>query len=111
MCPSGNVEVITDSDEYLVIEMQPRGHESAFLRPGPLRPKALARSLAEWTTATHRENAHTTLIFHAEDAPPGIEANIAEAEAFVRNVEAVDRAQAAAAPRPSLLARGHGRVP
>jgi hypothetical protein len=33
MCPSGNVEAIADSDEYLVVELQPIIHESAFLRP------------------------------------------------------------------------------
>jgi len=87
MCPSGNVAFITDSDEYLVIEMQPRGHESIFLRPGPLQPKVLARSLAEWTTATHRTNANQSLIFHAEDVPPGIEQAIAEASAFVDSVK------------------------
>ena len=27
MCPSGNVVVVTDSDDYLVVEMQPRQHE------------------------------------------------------------------------------------
>src|SRR5262245_32650578 len=91
MCPSGNVDFITDSDDYLVIEMQPRGHESIFLRPGPLRPKVLARSLAEWATATHRANAHRSLIFHAEEVPPGIDKAIAEANAFVENVECMIR--------------------
>ena len=51
MCPSGNVEAITDSDEYLVVELQPRRHEVGFLRPGPLQPRQLASSLSEWTTA------------------------------------------------------------
>ena len=63
MCPSGNVDVITDSDEYLVIEMQPRRHEQAFLRPGPLQPRELAASLNEWTTPAHRENARPDIAF------------------------------------------------
>ena len=50
MCPSGNVEVITDSDEYLVIEMQPRSHEALAVRPGPIEVSALAKSLSKWTT-------------------------------------------------------------
>ena len=33
MCPSGNVEAITDSDEYLVVELQPRRHEASFFAP------------------------------------------------------------------------------
>jgi hypothetical protein len=87
MCPSGNVDAITDSDEFLAIEMQPRNHEAAFLRPGPLKSRTLARSLAEWTTATHRANAHTSVIFHAEDIPAAIGPSIAEADAFVENIE------------------------
>ena len=35
MCPSGNVVTITDSDDYLVVEIQPDSHESNFLRLGP----------------------------------------------------------------------------
>jgi 2-polyprenyl-3-methyl-5-hydroxy-6-metoxy-1,4-benzoquinol methylase len=100
MCPSGNVDFITDSDDYLVIEMQPRGHESIFLRPGSLTPKVLARSLAEWATATHRANAHRSLIFHAEDVPPGINQSIAEASALVKSVEHMIRRE----PQPH---RGH----
>jgi Methyltransferase domain len=87
MCPSGNVAFIRDSDEYLVIEMQPRSHESIFLRPGPLKPNVLARSLGEWTTAMHRANARQSLIFHVEDIPPDIGKGNAEADAFVDDVE------------------------
>jgi 2-polyprenyl-3-methyl-5-hydroxy-6-metoxy-1,4-benzoquinol methylase len=100
MCPSGNVEAITNSDEYLVIEMQPRGHESNFLRPGPLSPKALAWSLTEWTTATHRANAHTSVIFHADDIPATVGAIMVEADAFIENVEHAIRRK----PQPH---RGH----
>jgi len=70
MCPSGNVEIVADSDEYLVIEMQPRDHESSFLRVGPLKAKALAGTLSEWTTARHRENANHSVLFHAGDIAP-----------------------------------------
>ncbi len=69
MCPSGNVEAIADSDEYLVVELQPITHESAFLRPGPLSPRTLARSLGDWTTAVHRENVHQSVVFHAGELP------------------------------------------
>ena len=88
MCPSGNVEAVTDSDEYLVIEMQPRGHEAQFLRPGPLMPAALAKSLSEWTTQAHRENASHSLIFHAGDVPADIGRVRAQADAFLAEVAA-----------------------
>jgi len=83
LCPSGNVSVITDSDEYLVIEMQPRDHESAFLRPGPAKPAELAKSLSEWTTALHRQNAGNTIVYHASNLPDELPSAIASADALV----------------------------
>jgi hypothetical protein len=85
MCPSGNVAIVTDSDEYLVIEMQPRGHEAGFLRPGPLRPAELAESLGEWTTAQHRVNINHSLVYHAGEIP-ALSATIAAADAFAADV-------------------------
>lgn len=86
MCPSGNVEAIVDSDEYLVVELQPLQHESAFLRPGPLSPHALAKSLDNWTTAVHRQNVRYAVVFHASELPNQLEAINAEADTFLDNV-------------------------
>ena len=86
MCPSGNVDIITDSDEYLVIEMQTRNHESKFLRPGPFEVPGLAKSLSEWTTRVHRDNANQSLFFHAEELPDEINRSIHEADAFIGDV-------------------------
>ena len=86
MCPSGNVSAMTDSDDYLVVEMQPRDHESEFLRPDPLRPKVLARTLCEWTTARHRQNVDYSIVYHADDPPAAISAAIATADAYVAQV-------------------------
>jgi len=86
MCPSGNVSVLTDSDEYLVVEMQPRAHEAGFLRQGPLRPDALAHSLGEWTTAQHRRNVTHSLVFHAGNLPTALPATVAAADEYVAQV-------------------------
>jgi hypothetical protein len=96
MCPSGSIEALTDSDEYLVVEMQPRDHERAFLRMGPFDPDALAETLSEWTTARHRENAGWTLVFHAKDLPGRLPAVRAEADRFV----ALVGARLSSAPQP-----------
>jgi 2-polyprenyl-3-methyl-5-hydroxy-6-metoxy-1,4-benzoquinol methylase len=87
MCPSGLVEAIADSDEYLVIELQPIKHESAFLRPGPLAPQALARSLNDWATSLHRENVRHSLVFHAGDLPHKLGDTNTKADEFVAEVE------------------------
>jgi hypothetical protein len=86
MCPSGNASVITDSDEYLVVEMQPRAHEAGFLRPGPLRPEVLARSLGEWATALHRHNVAHSLVYHAGDLPAALPTVVAAADEYVAQV-------------------------
>jgi hypothetical protein len=96
LCPSGNVVVLTDSDDYLVVEMQPRQHERAFLRIGPSDIASLAASLSEWTTARHRENARHTVLFHAAAPPPALPAVAREAERFIAAVER----QLTARPQP-----------
>ena len=83
LCPSNNVAVFTDSDDYFVLELQTRNHEANQLRPGPLEPPELAISLMEWTTARHRENARSTVVFHAKDIPDTVAKVSAEADTFV----------------------------
>lgn len=87
LCPSGRVDVITDSDEYLVVEMQPAEHEIGLLRPGAADAAELAASLSEWTTGMHRANAHHSLIFHADDVPPETKRWTAEADTIVADIE------------------------
>jgi len=88
MCPSDNVEIVTDSDLYLVIEMQPRNHETGFLRAQEQRLKLLARGLSEWTTARHRRNAETTVVFHAGELPAAMPETIAAANEFLSRLSA-----------------------
>jgi len=87
MCPSGNVHVLTDSDNYLVVEMQKRSHERNFVRLGAINPKTLVSSLAEWATATHRKNAHSAIVFHASDLAPSLDTMIAESEAYIHAID------------------------
>lgn len=67
MCPSGNVAVINDSDDYLVVEAQPASHEINHLSWGEYHEKRLIQALAEWTTERHRLNSKTTIYFHSHD--------------------------------------------
>jgi len=89
LCPSGRVVTLTDSDDYLVVEMQPRGYEKSNLRPGPIGVAELAGSLAEWTTARHRANIEDTLVFHAADVPTATQQTIAQADTFLNQVGAL----------------------
>jgi hypothetical protein len=89
MCPSGSVVTLTDSDDYFVVEMQPRRHESTNLRPGPIDEAELATSLSEWTTVQHRANADQTVVYHVGDIPENLPQAIAEADAFIGRVSAL----------------------
>lgn len=86
LCPSDNVAIVSDSDEYLVIEMQPQRHELGSMRLGPRDPIQFAETLSEWTTARHRKNARTSLVFHAADVSPEFSAVEAEADVYLASV-------------------------
>src|SRR6185437_12761097 len=87
MCPSGNVHVMTDSDEYMVVEMQKVHHEEKVVRLGAVDQSALKASLAEWTTAIHRQNAHSAVIFHSADLPSNLDSAITETAAYINEIE------------------------
>lgn len=88
MVPSGNFDIITDSDEYLNIELQARGHEARYRVRGSIQPKRLARRLSEWTTEPHRRNAQTSVVFHTADLPPKLAETEETADRFVKTVAA-----------------------
>jgi hypothetical protein len=86
LCPSGNIAALTDSDDYLVVELQRRDYEWENLRPGPVVAAELAQSLAEWTTDYHRRNVAQTVVFHAADRPAELAQFVARSDAFVETV-------------------------
>jgi hypothetical protein len=86
LCPSGKIVRLTDSDDYLVVELQRRQYEFENLRPGPAVPELLARSLAEWATEAHRQNVEETIIFHAAERPANLGQVTAQADAFINDV-------------------------
>ena len=67
MCPSGNVAIIDDSDDYLVVEAQSKEHQVESVTWGPYDQKKLTHALSEWTTKQHRENANQNIYYHSRD--------------------------------------------
>jgi hypothetical protein len=86
MCPGGQIAVLTDSDDYLALEMQPRAAQAGDVRPGGYRVRWLARSLSDWTTAQHRDNARHTLVFHAGALGPATARATEAADKFLADV-------------------------
>ncbi|MBI3631028.1 MAG: hypothetical protein HY221_01710, partial [Candidatus Sungbacteria bacterium] len=100
MCPSGNVVHLSDSDEYLVIELQPLLHEGKFIEVGRHDPATHATGLMEWTTAAQRANAHTTVLFHATERSPKTEQVRAESQQYIERIESLMHS-------PPAPVRGH----
>jgi len=67
----GAVETLTDSDEYLVVEMQPREHERDFFGSAPL----IRRARRDAFRMDHRAppgDARAILVFHVKDVPASL---------------------------------------
>lgn len=78
MCPSGNIAIINDSDDYLVVETQPKDHELNHVMWGKYKQKYMLSGLREWTTAQHRANSRETIYYHSKDLTTTNKNNITE---------------------------------
>ncbi|MBI1175202.1 MAG: hypothetical protein GC139_08050 [Sideroxydans sp.] len=87
MCPSGDEVVMTDSDEFFMLELQSREQEWGMLRLGKMTEVEIASSLQEWTTNEHRRAANHDLVFHSKDIPPEIGIAKAQARAFIDKIK------------------------
>lgn len=87
MCTPENVVTVTDSDHYLVVELQPLAHEMESMRLGRASRADLARRLSRWTTAHHRRNAASTIVFHADGARAALSEAAVAADAFVTDIQ------------------------
>lgn len=76
MCPSGNVAIINDSDDYLVVEAQPKAHELNYVMWGQYKQRYLLTALQEWTTEQHRANSRETIYYHGNELLPEQKASI-----------------------------------
>jgi hypothetical protein len=92
LCPSGNIVHMTDSDDYFVVECQPRdggAPTNATVRSkARMDPGSVAKALDSWATVQHRNNARQTLIFHADATSPRAAETVAAADTFVSEATA-----------------------
>jgi hypothetical protein len=95
-CPNGRFCVISDSDEFLMMELQERDSESHWLRVAPHtrtlggRLARLRREItfhaATWTTADQRRCASSTIYFHESDLPADLDQHVAPFNRFVDRI-------------------------
>src|SRR6185503_19699942 len=88
LCPGGRYTAMTDSDDFLMLELQDRDSEAYLLEVAqkfPDREQArdhkiskMASNIAEWSTREHRRAATYTLFFHSRDLPPDVGTLVSE---------------------------------
>ena len=69
LVPSGQFEILDNSDEFFMLELQAERQEQEFLRCGTAMPREIANELSIWTTREHRRFAKTDVVFHAGELP------------------------------------------
>jgi len=86
-CPSGNMVVMDDSDEFFMLELSKRTQENFLLRLGSQSMSDITRSLSSWATREHRLFAKFNLLFHAKDLGSETEKIKTNAEEFIAKIE------------------------
>lgn len=87
LVPAGRVDIVTDSDEYAVIEVVPESSGPRSVVRGSPSPATVAGSVRRWATDRQREHAARPVIFHAGDLPD-IDSVVSASARFVAEVAA-----------------------
>lgn len=92
MVPSSTFHVMSDSDDFFMLELQAAKQELEFLSGGMKPPVEIAAELEGWTTREHRRFATVDCVFHAGNLPPNLDAERKKFAAFANQVQALLKA-------------------
>jgi hypothetical protein len=79
-CPDGPMEVISDSDDVMILEMQERAADVRSVVYGARPPNVWERDISEWYVPWHLEASRTPMLFHSGDRDARTEALVARSE-------------------------------
>ncbi|MBV8119669.1 MAG: hypothetical protein JO081_07005, partial [Alphaproteobacteria bacterium] len=85
-CPSRELTVLGDSDEFLILELRNEAKHRDLVRLGPATPNAAAARMSGYLTQYQLDNARFPLTLHAGALPPGIDTGRTELRAFFDEV-------------------------
>jgi len=71
-CPTAEVKLLGDSDEFLMMELRGRSVAENDLVPGEPKPKELAERMIDWVTPYQASFAKRPLTLHASDLPNNV---------------------------------------
>ena len=87
-CPTTTPCVLADSDDFLMAELRNTGTFRELLHLGWPTIDEIASDLSSFTTQDHRDYGRHTLVLHAGEPPPRIDAEKAKLASFVDRVYA-----------------------
>jgi hypothetical protein len=87
VCPTAELCVLGDSDEFLMLEMRTQGGMGDWLKLGWLDPDEIAAQLSQWSTRDQRRCGAYTLKLHRADLPCNLEQGMKVLDAYYRDIE------------------------
>jgi hypothetical protein len=87
-CPDVVPCVLSDSDDFMMLELRDEKTYVDQISLGWPSIQEIADDLSSFTTKDHRDYGRFTLVLHAADLPSGLEAEIAQLDAFMRDLYA-----------------------
>ncbi|OSQ50090.1 hypothetical protein [Thalassospira alkalitolerans] len=87
LVPNAKVEILADSDQFFMMELQGFKQELDFVIPNKLNIKDIASELSNWTTKEHRDVSQYDIIFHSEDITEEATIVAREAKDIVQSIE------------------------
>ena len=86
LVPSRNISVLSDSDAFFMLELQPIAREQNLVRAGSAHLGRIADELSTWTTAEHRLCAKVDIVFRSGELPATLPAARRQLAAFMADV-------------------------
>jgi hypothetical protein len=86
ICPTSELCVLGDSDEFLMMELRTHRTMAGWLKLGWMEKDEIARSLSLWMTEDQRRCGEYPLVVHRRDLPPEHAAAEKELDAYYRDV-------------------------
>ena len=78
---------LTDSDNYLALEMQNFDKEIEFISTEGKTTKSIAKHMSTWTTKHHRSTAEQLIVFHSEELEKNFKEKIIKFEELFSTIK------------------------
>lgn len=72
-CPGAEATVLTDSDEFFLLETQNASYEWMYIAPGKNDIETAVTTVRDWSTEEHRRYSSHTLVFHSAELPANLD--------------------------------------